>query len=340
MPVRIPIGSRLRFFNIHKGFLELRRDFQAMKVWKTIYEAERELNAAHSQTVVTVGNFDGVHLGHQAIMSQVTRIAKTHQWLGLVLTFSNHTESFLGKAPPLLNTPAIRRALLAEQGIDAVLEVEFDHAFAELDPAVFFQKWLVEGLKVQAMVVGYDFRFGTGGQGDFALLRNLCQQSQIRLEQVRPVQVDGITVSSSAIRKYLAAGEIEIANQLLGYSFHIITEVIAGEQRGRKMGFPTANLFLDESYLLPRYGVYLVRVSSTGQIFYGVANVGVKPTFDGQVPLVEVYLLDTSINLYHRQVQVDFLYYLRPEVRFGGMTELQEQIQQDVARARELLSRL
>ncbi len=309
-----------------------------MKVWNSIETAEAAVRADQSQTAVTIGNFDGVHRGHQAIMAKVIEFAKAYQLFAIVLTFSNHTDSILGETPPLINTPAIRQALLAAQGVDALLEVEFNSGLANLEPAEFFEKWLIQRLHAQAIVIGHDFRFGSGGKGDFQLLTELCQQYHIRLERVPPVNEDGLVISSSVIRQCLLAGELEKANRFLGYSFRIEAEVVAGEQRGRKMGFPTANLQLEKGYLLPCYGVYLVQMLIDGQRIYGVASVGLKPTFDGKTPLVEVYLLDVTMNLYHRIVRVEFLHFIRPEVRFNNMEDLQIQIQQDVQMARKLIA--
>ncbi len=311
-----------------------------MKVWKSIIQAQQELDIAETSTVLTIGNFDGVHCGHQAIMERTKKLAKEFQIFSLAVTFVNHTESLLGETPLLINIPSIRRELLAKQGIDGLLEIDFDYNFSQTEPEFFFKTWLVEKLKAKVIVVGYDFRFGAGGRGDFSLLQSLGAQYGILIERINPVEINGVTVSSSKIRQYLTEGKLETANAMLGYQFVIAGEVISGEQLGRKMGYPTANLQLDPQYVLPRYGVYLVQLMVQNQHFYGIANVGLKPTFGGKPPLVEVYLFDVEINLYHQNVEVQFLHFMRPEIRFSGLEALKEQISKDVLDAKSLLSKL
>lgn len=311
-----------------------------MRVWKSILEARQELNEKKAATVLTIGNFDGVHRGHQMIMQRTVELAKKLGALATVFSFSNHSDSLLGEKPFLINTPEIRQRMLEKQGIEAFLEVKFDDGFAHLNPEIFFQTYLVDGLHVQGIVVGYDFKFGAAGRGDYALLQTLGKESRVEIVKVAPYKVDNMIVSSSLIRQLLAEGHIEKANQMLGYNFVIEGEVIPGEQRGRKLGFPTANLQLEPDYLLPCYGVYLVCLTVESKHFYGIANVGIKPTFGKYQPLVEVYLLDVEVNLYQKQVKVEFLRFIRPENRFSGPESLKNQIAKDVETARTFIAAL
>ncbi len=308
-----------------------------MKIWNSILQARQETAKTKKSSVVTIGNFDGVHRGHQAIIKRTIANAHRLNSLAIALTFSNHTESLLGEAPLLINMPLIRRELLAKQGLDALLEVEFTQNLADLEPEIFFRTWLIEGLNVKALVVGHDFRFGSAGRGDYQLLEEISVTNEILLERIAPIQENGDAISSSRIRQLLAEGQIEQANRMLGYNFIIEGEVIKGEQLGRKLGYPTANISLKQEYLLPCYGVYLVRLFVESSYYFGVANVGIKPTFGKSFPLVEIYLFDVELNLYNKTARVEFLRFIRPENRFAGPEALRAQIARDVETAQGFL---
>lgn len=311
-----------------------------MKIWNSILQARQEISKLKKSSVVTIGNFDGVHRGHQAILRRTIANACRLDSLAIALTFSNHTESVLGEAPLLLNLPLIRRELLAGQGLDALLEVEFSQSFAGLEPEIFFNTWLIDGLNMRALVIGHDFRFGSAGRGDYRLLEQMTAEKGIILEKIAPVFEDGEIISSSKIRQLLAEGRLEQANRMLGYNFLIEGEVIEGEQLGRKLGYPTANVRLKPEYLLPCYGVYLVRLFVKNQSYFGIANVGIKPTFGKYYPLVEIYLFEVELNLYHEMVRVEFLKFIRPESRFSGPEALRAQIARDVETAQGFLKEL
>jgi riboflavin kinase / FMN adenylyltransferase len=308
-----------------------------MRIWSSLEQVKQELSILKAYTAVTIGNFDGVHRGHQTIIHRTVQLAKAISGQAVVVSFASHTETVLGKQPQLLNQPAIRRNLLDKLGVDVLLEIEFNRQFATLSPEAFFQTWLIEGLKARAIVIGYDFRFGAEGRGDFNLLQNLNVSKQLMIEQIPPVLDKGAIISSSKIRQLITEGEIELANSMLGYPFEIMGEVVPGEQRGRSLGFPTANIHLAPEYLLPAYGVYFVSFAALGKVYYGVASVGVKPTFGVYSPLIEVYLLDTTVDLYHKDAKVSFLRFIRPEIRFQDSRELINQITQDVESAKRLL---
>ena len=308
-----------------------------MKIWNSILQARGELAKSKANTVVTIGNFDGVHRGHQAIIQRTVELAEQGENLALTLTFLNHTEGLWGEKPFLLNMPSIRRELLARLGLNFLLEIEFEANFAALEPEVFFQTWLIDALKVKTLVIGHDFHFGAGDRGDYHLLQELGAAKGVAIERLAPVYQDGTIISSSRIRELLAEGRIDHANQLLGYPFVIEGEVVTGEQRGRKLGYPTANIHLEPEFLLPCYGVYLVRLTSGTTAYFGIANVGIKPTFGKFSPLVEVYLFDLELNLYHQLVRVEFLKFIRPENRFSGPEALKTQIANDIQIAKSFL---
>ena len=308
-----------------------------MKIWEYILQARQEMSQLKINSVVTIGNFDGVHRGHQAIIKRTLDLAQEFNSMAIALTFANHTESLLGEAPFLLNMPLFRRNLMAKEGLDALLEVEFIQNLADMEPETFFETWLLRGLNIKALVIGHDFRFGRNGRGDYQLLKGLTDEAGIILERIAPIQEEGEVISSSRIRQLLAEGRIEKANRMLGYNFMIEGEVIKGEQLGRKLGYPTANVRLNPKYILPCYGVYLVKLSIGDDYYFGVANVGIKPTFGKSHPLVEIYLFDVEINLYRKTVQVEFLRFIRPENRFAGPEALRMQIARDVEIAQSFL---
>ncbi|HBE79715.1 MAG TPA: riboflavin biosynthesis protein RibF, partial [Firmicutes bacterium] len=275
-----------------------------MRIWKSLAEAAEELTVLKAGTAVTIGNFDGVHRGHQRIIGRTIQLAQKIAGQAVVISFSNHSDLFLGRPTLLLNQPSIRHRLLNELGVDVLLEVEFSHSLANLSPEKFFNTWLIEGLKTKAIVIGHDFHFGAGGRGDFGLLLKEGAAKQIIVEQMPAITEKGEVVSSSKIRQLIADGDIKTANEMLGHPFEITGNVVTGEQRGRSLGFPTANIHLEPQYILPAYGVYWVSFTVDGMVLYGVANVGVKPTFGVYAPLIEVYLFDTNLDLYGKEVRV------------------------------------
>lgn len=308
-----------------------------MQIWNSIGQAGRSIAAVNTYSVVTIGNFDGVHRGHQAIIRRIVELAKARNLLSILLTFANHTGGVLGERPPLLNPPGLRRELLRRQGLDGILEVKFDEQLAKLSPELFFQEWLVERLRVKAIIIGHDFKFGAKGSGNYRLLRKLGSGHSIDIEQIPPVLAKGTIISSSQIRYLIRQGHIELANEMLGYRFTIIGEVVSGEQRGRSIGFPTANIHLAPEYLLPAYGVYLVTFIVEGNTYNGIASVGVKPTFGIYDPLIEVHLFDISLDLYYKTAQVEFVTFIRPEIRFDSVDTLREQIIKDIETAQKIL---
>ena len=308
-----------------------------MNLWNTIGQAKDGLRKIGTYATVTIGNFDGVHRGHQAIIRRTIELAKEKGDLAVAVTFVNHTGSMVGEKPLLINSLRVRRELLIKQGIDALLEIEFDNKMSQLEPEDFFRDWLVDGLRARELIIGYDFKYGKQGRGDFELLKRLGALYNVNIEQIPPVLTDGEVISSSRIRRLLLAGELERANKMLGYPFMIEGDVAHGEKRGRSLGFPTLNIYRAAEYILPWYGVYLVRVIFNGQLFFGLANVGTKPTFGSYSPLTEVYLLDADIDLYGENIRVEFLKFIRKEERFATAAELKNQIERDIQKAKEAL---
>lgn len=286
-------------------------------------------------SVLTIGNFDGVHIGHQALVRTVLAQTGT-KCRGMAMFFEPHPIAFFkpDAAPPLLTTSARREQLLLAHGLGGVEVRTFDAALAALDAEDFVQRVLLDELRVKAVVVGPDFRFGKGRRGDVALLERV---GQLPVTVVPGVQLDGAMVSSTRTREAVRAGDVELVNRLLGRVHELSGTVVRGDQRGRTIGFPTANLD-GVVELLPADGVYAVtvRLPDRADLVHGVANVGVRPTF-GAGRSFEVHLFDLDEDLYGRELRVGILARIRAERRFSGVTELRAQLGEDVARGREIV---
>jgi len=288
---------------------------------------------------VTIGNFDGVHLGHAELVRQARRLADEVGGPAVVLTFDPHPLQLLRpeKFLPLLTTPADRAALLQQLGADEVALLRTTLELLRLTAAEFFQRVLRDGLQLRALVEGEDFHFGHRRAGDVTVLRSLCQESGVRLEGIPPVRLDGVVVSSSRVRTALDRGDVAEAKRLLGRPYRLHGKVGVGQKRGRGLGFPTANL--DPLFnFAPGEGVYAVRVPVGGQTWPGAANIGPNPTFGEQLRKVEVHLIGYDGDLYGQELAVEFLARLRDTKRFAGVAELREQLQRDVEQARAIAS--
>lgn len=308
-----------------------------MQVWHSLEEARNAL--ASVSTALSIGVFDGVHRGHQAVLAMLREEAERRGLYGIVLTFTQHPAILArGEAPPLLCPPDLRLEYLSELGVSGVALIPFDAGLADLSPPDFVRDWLCDALRVRLMVVGHDFRFGAGGAGEAELLASLGSRCcGLEVAVVPPVMVDGSVVSSTAIRWALSAGDIAAANRLLGRAFTVRGQVVGGSRRGRSMGFPTANITLPPGSLWPRFGVYLTRARWGGEEFFGLANVGVKPTFGRNEPGIEIHLLDFAGDLYGAAIDLEFLEFIRPERRFASAEELRAQIAADLDGARSIL---
>jgi riboflavin kinase/FMN adenylyltransferase len=291
-------------------------------------------------SVIAPGNHDGVHLGHRALIASARAYAQRHGLRTCALTFDPHPAACLDpeNAPTMLTTHARRAELLRTAGADSVLVQPFTRDFAALSAEQFIASLLAQGAR--ALVVGPDFRFGCKRAGDVALLQARGQERGFDVHIEEPVRVAGVRVSSSAVREALRAGDIVGANRMLGRAHELSGRVVAGDKRGRTIGFPTANLDV-EPVLAPCDGVYAVvaRVLGPGprELLSGVANLGTRPTFSAGRS-VEVHLFDFDRDLYDTTLRVAFVGRVRGEARFSGVAELRAQIEKDCERARELLA--
>lgn len=315
-----------------------------------VFHGIEKLNRALKHPVLTIGNFDGVHQGHRHIFEIVREKARARGGESVAYTFRPHPQVALrpGIDLQLLSTYDEKLELMSASGLDIVIEEPFSREFSTISPEYFFTGILLHQIGVEAIVVGYDFAFGKERQGELEALEMMCSRASIELTIVPPQRIDGEIASSSRIRQCLLRGELRKASSLLGRDFSYRGIVIRGEGRGTLIGFPTANLKLENKLVLP-YGVYATTAvvdaghfSRTPQIFPSVTNIGVRPTFHtGELPaLIETYLLDQTIDLYGRTLEVRFVEKLRDEMKFSGVESLKEQIVKDVAKSREIIAKL
>lgn len=290
--------------------------------------------------VIALGNFDGFHLGHQAVVGEAVRQARAQGRPAIVATFDPHpVRHFQPDAPPFrLTTLDQREELFAAAGADAMLVFAFDGTLAATTAEEFVRGLLVERLGAAGVVTGEDFTFGKGRGGNVRVLAELGAESGLTARAVGPVVESGEVVSSSRIRAALQAGDCATATRLLTRPFAIRGVVQHGDKLGRTIGFPTANLPLG-SYLRPRYGIYAVTGRMPGgRVVQGAANIGIRPTFDPPKELLEPYFFDWSGDLYGQEIEVAFHHFLRPEAKFDSLDALVEQMNRDCDEARRLLA--
>ncbi|BCX13250.1 MAG: riboflavin biosynthesis protein [Thermosynechococcus sp.] len=296
----------------------------------------------HTPTAIALGNFDGVHRGHQEVIRTLLEAAPPDCYPS-VITFSPHPQAFFTGEERLLLTPeAEKRALLNQYGIEQVIVLPFTQALAQLSPLEFVEQILVQQLQAKVLSVGFNFGFGRGRSGKAEDLRTLCAAFGIAVHIVPPCCWGSDRVSSSAVRAALAAGDVALARELLGRAYTLTGTVTQGEQLGRQLGFPTANVALPPEKLLPRYGVYACRVSGAAlpREQVGVVNIGVRPTVRGQEVRTEVHLLHWQGNLYNQEITLHLEAFIRPELRFSSLAALQAQIAADCQVAADLLERV
>ena len=311
----------------------------------TLYRSLADLPETAQGAVLAIGNFDGVHLGHQQVIADARALAEAKDAPLGVMLFDPHPQQFFAPdAPPFRLTRLVTRAaLLADLGVDFTLALPFDAAMAACEAEDFITDILVGKLNVSAVCVGYDFCFGKGRKGNFAMLRDVGGEMGFETFATEAVlQPDSTNpFSSSAIRNFLRDGEPEKAAALMGHAFAIEAEVQTGDRRGHTIGFATANMPLDD-YVLPKFGVYAVRADVldgdfAGQALRGVANLGLRPTVGTDKPRLESHFFDFDGDLYGANLRVSLLHFIRPEQKFDGLDALKAQIAKDSDKAREML---
>lgn len=283
------------------------------------------------KTIYALGYFDGVHVGHRALLSACRDMAKEENCRSGVVTFLGHPDTLLqGKNPGLINTPEDRKNLLRQYGAEQVVELPFDRVLMET-PWQDFLKMLIDRYGAAGFVCGRDFRFGSGGAGTAELLQQFCREQGILCHLVEQQSLLGIRISSTHIRKLLEQGNLPQAAAFSGHVHILSGTVVPGKKLGRTIGVPTANLAYPEELLKLPYGVYACQVETDGTVYTAVTNVGTRPTVSGTGVTVESWLPDFSGDLYGRKITVSFLKYIRPEKKFGDLDSLKKQIEQDRA---------
>jgi len=288
-------------------------------------------------TVITVGTFDGVHRGHWAVLQEIRLRARETGRRSVLVTFHPHPLKILrpDQAPPPLTTPAEKKEILAETGLDYAVFLSFNHVLAEYSPRRFVQEILMDRLGVQELVIGYDHGFGKGRSGDALTLMNIGREMKFTVDVVSPILTGEEPVSSSRIRRALLSRDVEGARAGLGRPYCIRGMVVRGEGRGHTLGFPTANLWIPvNGKLIPPQGVYAVRAGLRRGLFGGALHIGPRPTFSGSPPTVELHLMDFEGDLYGEEIRVEFIRYLRDVHPFASASALVDQLKEDVDAAR------
>ena len=286
--------------------------------------------------VVTIGNFDGVHLGHQKVINQTIALATAKGTKSLVLTFAPHTRKLLNaeRPPLLLNTSSQKLELIEKMGVDFLLMVGFTDEFSHTTPKEFVRSFLVEKLRIKAVCLSSKFRFGYQGRGNIHLLKRLGKMHLFEVVEAESVYIGDRPVDSTRIRELIRDGKVEEASLLMGREYMVDGRVSRGVRRGESMGYPTANI-QPENELLPGFGIYITRCRLKGNLLPSVTSLGVRPTFGENTPTLETHILNFSREIYGESIRLYFIKKLRDEMKFSHPDSLREQISRDVQAAAE-----
>ena len=286
---------------------------------------------AQKPLALSIGMFDGVHLGHQQIIKKLNAFAAQNNLDSALLTFWPHPRKVFNPNDDLklLNTIDEKTYLLQKNGIQHLFLKEFDESFRNLTGGEFVKQILVEKLKVKYLIIGYDHTFGKNKSGDFALLEKMAPECGFELEQVQAVDFGKAPISSTQIRNALAEGNVVAASEMLGYVYSVSGVVVGGKQIGRSIGYPTANIQVDSMKLLPKKGAYIVEVFVEGERYKGMLSVGTNPTVGGSALSVEVYILDFDADIYGKEISVNFREFLHDEIKFENLEKLIERLDED-----------
>ena len=304
------------------------------------HEGRRALPAILAGAVVALGNFDGLHRGHQAVLAKTKDLAKKLQLPAVFLTFEPHPRRFFRPQESLfcLTPPAVKSAIAQNFGMNGMITLPFDAALAQTDARAFIEDLLIGSLGVGGLVIGHDFHFGKGREGSPAMIEAIGQRLGLPVAVVPALTDAGQPVSSSSIRDALRLGDVQFAAQMLGYQWFVRGVICHGDKRGRLLGYPTANMVLPSDCAL-RYGIYAVRMAVGEDVFNGVASFGSRPTFDDGAPRLETFLFDFDGDLYDKSVDVELVAFLRGEAKFESVETLVAQMDRDSAEARAILAK-
>ncbi|MFH6768365.1 bifunctional riboflavin kinase/FAD synthetase [Gaetbulibacter aquiaggeris] len=283
-------------------------------------------------TVVTIGTFDGVHIGHQKIIKRLVNTGKANNLKSVILTFFPHPRMVLQKEAKikLINTIDERTHIIDNLGLDFLLIKKFTNEFSRLSAEDFVKQILVDKLHVKKVIIGYDHRFGRNRNADIEDLKTFGGLYNFEVEEISAQDIDDVAVSSTKIRKALNEGNIETANRYLGYDFMLTGTIIKGKGLGKQLGFPTANIQIKEDYkLIPKQGSYVVSALINNQKIYGMLNIGMNPTVNGEKESIEVHFFNFNQDLYNKNIQINLLHRLRDEIKFNSVEALKKQLSKD-----------
>ena len=309
-----------------------------MKIYTQIEDIPILKNAC-----ITIGSFDGVHKGHLKVIQQLLEESKKNEGTSIVITFYPHPKSVLSQnnqSITPLNTLEEKTYLLEKSGIDVLVIITFTKEFSEMNAEQYISDFLVKYFQPKSIVIGYDHKFGKNRTGNFDLLKKYSILYNFKLHEISEHLLNEIKVSSTIIREKIATGQIEIANELLGYTFNFSGKVIKGNQLGRTIGFPTANIQVnDTEKIIPGNGVYavLINKSNDSKTYKGMMNIGLRPTIDGKKLGVEVHIFDFSENIYDQEIQISVFNKIREEIKFNNLDELKIQLHRDMETVLSLL---
>lgn len=307
-----------------------------MRILKNLSELENFTEP----TALTVGTFDGVHLGHKLLLEKLSEKAKRKSLKTALATFYPHPQEILkSKRPPigLLSTQEEKVFLLERAGLDILLVIPFNLDFAQTSAVDFCKKILIKGLNASEIIVGYDHAFGKNREGSLQTLKELSKEYSYGVELVKEFNLDSHKINSTTIRNLISEGDLENANRLLGYEFLLSGKIVKGDQRGRQLGFPTANLEVRKNKLLPPDGVYAVRVTIKDKLLNGILNIGLRPTFNAQQRSVEIFIFEFDEDIYGEDLRLSLVKKIRDEKKFSSVEDLKKQIQKDVVLAKEII---
>nr|WP_294784230.1 bifunctional riboflavin kinase/FAD synthetase [uncultured Flavobacterium sp.] len=284
------------------------------------------------KTILTLGTFDGVHIGHKKILERITQNTENGKYESLVLTFFPHPRMVLQEKSEirLLNTITEKIELLEETGIENLIVHPFNESFSRLTAEEFVHTILVDKFQIQKIIIGHDHRFGRNRTANIDDLIAFGKEYGFEVEQISAEEIQDVSVSSTKIRKALNEGNMALANEYLGYDYFLNGTVVKGKQLGRTIGFPTANIHIEEDYkLIPKIGVYVVKAVVNQEIVYGMMNIGFNPTVNGEKQTTEVHLFNFDKDIYDQNIKVSLLHYIREEQKFGSIDALKAQLHQD-----------